>query len=86
MAGGLEQTKLKEGETAFIDDRYRTGSFITGKLVDVMEKCWGFTADDRIDIFEAVRMLRLAKEEYYEKKKPDQGQPQALPDNGNVVV
>jgi hypothetical protein len=83
---------MKKGETAFIDDRYRTQSVISGKLVEVMEKCWSFKAQDRIEIFEAVQMLRLAKSEYYENKiqgeakQGDQGQPQAHPDNSNIVA
>jgi hypothetical protein len=33
-----------------------------------MEKCWRFNPDDRIDIFEAVRLLRETKTEYERMK------------------
>lgn len=65
------QTKLRKGETAFVDERYRTQSFISGKLVEVMEKCWAYDAKDRIDIFEAVRLLREAKEEHEKRKQEE---------------
>ena len=55
-------------ETAFINDRYRTHSYITSRLVEVMEKCWAFDPKDRIDIFQAVELLRQAKE-IHEKQK-----------------
>jgi hypothetical protein len=29
-----------------------------------MEKCWVFNPDDRIEIFEVVRLLRQTKNEY----------------------
>eukprot|EP00934_Nitzschia_sp_Nitz4_P000348 Nitzschia sp. Nitz4//scaffold42_size132992//14458//16405//NITZ4_003380-RA/size132992-processed-gene-0.26-mRNA-1//-1//CDS//3329551661//348//frame0 len=58
------QKKLIAGETAFIDPRYRTRSFIEGKLVEVMEKCWPYDPNDRIDMFEIVRMLREIDREY----------------------
>ena len=72
----LPQKKLIKGNTAYIDDRWRTHSFITSKLVEVMEKCWAYKPEDRIDIFEAVRMLRAAKEEYLQQKQ--QGLENAL--------
>ena len=58
-----------KGETAFIDDRYRTQSFITHKLVEVMEKCWAFDPKDRIDIFQAVKILRQVKEVHVRQKE-----------------
>ena len=57
-----------------------------------MEKCWNFTPEDRIDIFEAVKLLRLAKEEYREKtmkgqrNEKDQDHRAALSDGGNAVT
>ncbi len=65
------QSKLKKGKTAYIDERYRTKSFISGKLVEVMEKCWAYDPKDRIDIFEAVRMLREISEEHAKRKQHD---------------
>lgn len=51
------------GKKAFVDPRYRKRSFIEGKLVDVMEQCWAYKPEDRIDIFEVVRQLEDAKAE-----------------------
>jgi len=56
------------GQTAFVDDRYRSKSFISKSLVEIMEKCWTFIPDDRIDIFEVVRLLRKTKSEYERRK------------------
>ena len=58
-----------KGETAFIDERYRNQSFITSKLVEVMEKCWAFDPKDRIDIFQAVKILRQVKEVHVRQKQ-----------------
>ena len=57
------QKKIIDKEIAYIDPRYRTRSYAEGKLVEIMEKCWAYEADDRIDIFEAVRLLREAAAE-----------------------
>ena len=57
------QEKIIKGETAFIDPRYRTRSLAEKRLVEIMEKCWELKTQDRIDIFEAVRLLRQAVEE-----------------------
>ncbi len=29
-------------------------------MIEIMEKCWAYAPDERIDIFEAVRLLREA--------------------------
>jgi len=62
------QKKLIGKELPFIDDRYRSRSLIEGSLVDVMEKCWIYNPEERIDIFEAVRLLRAAKEEHLRRE------------------
>lgn len=56
--------KIVNGSTAFIDDRYRTRSYIEGRLVQLMEKCWVYDMDKRITIFEAVEFLRETVKEY----------------------
>ena len=57
------QEKIIKGETAYIDPRYRTRSLAEKRLVEIMEKCWVLKPQDRIDIFEAVRLLREAVDE-----------------------
>lgn len=64
--------RVKGGETAFVDDRYRTKSFITKSLVEVMEKCWALKPEDRIEIFDVVRLLREIQEEYNRMKASDE--------------
>mmetsp|Transcript_113949 Transcript_113949/g.170435 ORF Transcript_113949/g.170435 Transcript_113949/m.170435 type:complete len:135 (-) Transcript_113949:73-477(-) len=54
------QKKVKNGEIAYVDPRYKARSFAEKKLIEVMEQCWIFNPKDRIDIFEVVRLLREA--------------------------
>jgi len=56
--------KIVKGDTAFIDDRYRTRSYIEGRMVELMEKCWIYDMNKRISIFEAVEFLRETVEEH----------------------
>ena len=42
--------------------RYRTRSFAEKTLVEVMERTWAFHPDDRIDVFEIVKILREASD------------------------
>ena len=60
--------KMKRGETAYIDDRYRTRSFAESKLVKLIEKCFVFDPEERITIFEAVRFLQEAINENDKRK------------------
>merc|ERR1712194_481701 len=55
--------KIINGTLAFIDNQYRHGTFAEQKLVEVMERCWKYKAEERIDIFEVVKLLRSAVEE-----------------------
>jgi serine/threonine protein kinase len=57
------QDNVIVGKRAFIDDRYRHRSYIEGKLIELIEKCWIEDPRKRIDIFEAVRFLRTTLEE-----------------------
>jgi hypothetical protein len=52
------QAKLKADQTAFIDPRYRNRSFGESKLVEIIERCWVFDPDKRIDVFELAQVLR----------------------------
>ena len=48
------------GELPYVDPRYKQRSFAESQLVEVMEKCWVYDPEKRIDIFEVVRLLRKA--------------------------
>lgn len=55
--------KVVNGTRPYIDPRYRSRSFIEGRLVEIAEKCWTYDLDKRPDIFEIVEDLRrLVKE------------------------
>lgn len=51
-----------EGEMPYIDSRYRTRSFIEGRLVEIMEKIIPHNPKDRADIFTVVEFLRETME------------------------
>lgn len=70
---GVVQKKVKGGQRAYIDPRYRTHSYIEGKLVELMERCWIEEPSDRVDIFEAVKFLRKVKEENDKQKSAKGG-------------
>jgi hypothetical protein len=57
------QEKLKKGETAYIDPRYKDRSFAESKLVEIIPLCWKFNPKHRIDIFRLVDILRNAVQE-----------------------
>ena len=57
------QTKIIDGETPYIDPRYRERSFGERKLVELMEKCWVYEPEKRISMFDAVDFLKKAIEE-----------------------
>jgi len=58
----VAQVRILDGETAYIDERYRTRSYAEGALVKVIESCWIHDPDNRSDIFEIVEYLRNATE------------------------
>ena len=62
---------MKEGKTTYIDPRIKTRSFEEGKLVEIMERCWTYKADDRPTVFEIVEFLRNARLDSL-KRKEDQ--------------
>ena len=51
---------LVDGKKPYIDPRYRTRSYIEGKLIEIMERCWK-ERTKRADMFEVVRFLREVK-------------------------
>jgi hypothetical protein len=65
------QQRIIQRETAYIDPRWRNHSFAEGLLVDIMEKCWEYDPNDRIEIGQLVLLLRqaVAENEQHEALK-----------------
>jgi serine/threonine protein kinase len=57
------QRRVKAGETPYVDHRWRERSYAERKMIEIMERMWTYNADERIDIFEAVILLRDAWDE-----------------------
>lgn len=55
-----------EGFKPHVDPRYRTRSYIEGRLVEIMERCFEVEPEERISIFEVVAHLRETKRVYIE--------------------
>jgi serine/threonine protein kinase len=58
----LIDEKLLAGVSPYIDPRFKDRSFIEGRLVDIMERCFRLQPLDRVNIFEVVRWLRETKQ------------------------
>jgi hypothetical protein len=56
-----KKAKINNTERAFIDPRYRTRSYIEGKLVEILEQCWEHDPERRVDMFQVVSFLREVK-------------------------
>ena len=54
------QKKLIDRELPYVDSRYRNRTYAEGRLVDIMEQCWEYDPDERISIFQVVKLLREA--------------------------
>jgi hypothetical protein len=57
------QRRVAEGERPYIDERWLNHSFAEGRLVEIMQQCWTYEAEDRIDIGTLVQLLRNAVQE-----------------------
>jgi hypothetical protein len=57
------KAKLMANQTAFIDPRYRNRSFGESKLVEIIERCWVFDPDKRMDAFQLVQEIRAVIQE-----------------------
>ena len=55
--------KIKAGQVAFLDPRYRRRSFAEKKLTEAIDLCWKRDPDTRIEIGKLVKFLREAVEE-----------------------
>ena len=51
------QERIMKGQKPPIDPRYPERSFAERTLVEIIERCWIYDPDERIDIFEAVETL-----------------------------
>jgi len=60
---------LIAGDLPYVDHRYKERSFAEEKLVELMEKCWIYNPDERINMFDAVTFLRKAIKENEEREK-----------------
>jgi hypothetical protein len=74
---------LIDKKLAYIDPRWRTRSYVEGKLVEIMEKCWKYNPDERIDIFEVVRLLRDVLKESKRRKAKEKEQQRS--ENGHGI-
>lgn len=54
----MTQEELLDGKLPYVDPRWKDRSYIERRLVELMEKCWIFNPDERVDIFYAVEFLR----------------------------
>ena len=54
------QTKLKKGQRAYIDPRYRTRSYGERALIEIMERTWVHDPSQRATVFEVAAFLRTA--------------------------
>lgn len=57
------------GQKPYIDPRYKTRSFIEGRLVEIMERCFEYEPENRASIFEVVAFLRDTKRIMEERKR-----------------
>ena len=55
--------KIQAGELPYVDPRYRNRNYVQDRLLSLMEQCWKFDPDDRVDIFTALIYLRETKKE-----------------------
>ena len=60
------QKRVKEGEKAYIDPRYKERSLAEAKIAEIIDQCHEYNPDDRPSIFEVVKFLREALEEFNE--------------------
>jgi len=56
--------KVLNLERPFVDQRYRTSSYIESRLVEIMERMWTHNASERPEIFEVVHYLEETKRAY----------------------
>lgn len=67
------QEKVKAGEKPFFDSRWRNRSFAERKIVELLERCFEFDPEERIDMFEVVKFLREAVAENSQRRQIGKG-------------
>lgn len=60
---------ISEGTRPYIDPRYKTRSYIEGRLVEIMEQCWENLPENRVSIFDVVAHLQETQRGVEERKK-----------------
>lgn len=60
---------IADGNKPYLDPRWKTRSYIEGRMVEIMEECWEVVPEDRVSIFEVVAHLRETKAVAEERKK-----------------
>lgn len=63
---------MKQGETSFLDPRWKNVSYGEGKLVELIEKCWEFDPKLRPTSGEIVLFLRDALKKHLEWEREQQ--------------
>lgn len=63
------QDELIDGKLPYIDPRWKERSYIERRLVELMEKCWVYDPDERVDIFYAVDFLKDTVREHNKMKE-----------------
>mmetsp|Transcript_1138 Transcript_1138/g.1994 ORF Transcript_1138/g.1994 Transcript_1138/m.1994 type:complete len:188 (+) Transcript_1138:1-564(+) len=58
---------IQNGKRSYIDDRFRTRSFIEKKLVELIEACWAQNGKDRPKMSDVVSLLQEVKAEAKQK-------------------
>jgi hypothetical protein len=53
-----------QGNMTKIDPRYRSRSYVEGKLVEIIEKCWAYKVNDRPSIFQIIDELKAVKQQW----------------------
>jgi len=61
--------RIKQGIRSFIDSRYKTRSFEESKLVEIIESCWMYQAEDRPSMQEIITKLEDALDSIDNKKE-----------------
>ncbi len=52
------------GNMTVIDPVYRSRSYVEGKLVEIIEKCWAYKVNDRPSIFQVIDELKVVKQQW----------------------
>lgn len=60
---------VKQGEKPKLDTRWKEHSFAEGKILELLERCFEYDPDKRINMFETVEFLERAVEENARRKR-----------------